>query len=96
MTPSDIIDLGSKAERILRSEDFLDLFDHLSEALGKQILATALNESEAREEAYQTWNGMRYFSNSVQELVLQRDRLLSGEELPGDLNQDDTDDHSGI
>ncbi|MGO4172513.1 hypothetical protein [Bosea sp. TAF32] len=96
MTPSDIFDLGAKAERILRSDDFLDLVDHLSKELGNRILATALNETAEREEAYQTYNGLRYFSNSVQDLVLQRDKLLAGEELSGEPNQDDTDDPSGI
>lgn len=96
MTPSDIIDLGSKGERLLRSDDFLDLFDHFTNSLAQQILATALNEADAREEAYQTYNGMRYFSNALQALVLQRDKLLSSEDLPEDPNQDDADDHSGI
>lgn len=60
-----IISTGIAADRLLKNDDFLTLWDTITEECGRDMLATDIHEAEARHNLYLTFAGMRHYFNRL-------------------------------
>jgi hypothetical protein len=77
MLPEDhLIIRGLKAESILRSDEFNELFDLIVSEIGREILETDLDDKEKhREHLYLTVHGMRAFSARLASYVVTKKQI---------------------
>lgn len=77
LTEDNIISLGLQAEAILKDDSFNELFKFVVDDTVQSILATTIEEAAKRENLYSTVNGMRYFTERLQQIVLAKENIIS-------------------
>lgn len=77
MTEDEAVELGTRAEFILRDESFNLLYQLITSQLSLDILATAPDAGKLRSELYFTYHGMRSFSDRLTGLVLAKEQIIA-------------------
>lgn len=88
MTEDETIEWGMRAEGLVTSNEFNDLFDKIKDDLAREILSTPLCDNDYREQLYVTFNGMRAFADRLVQLVTAKENIKAERDAKNNSEQD--------
>lgn len=76
MTEQEIFEWGHRAEVLIKSEEYIPLYEKIAMDIAKEILATPLNDRELRNQLYNTYNGMRDFGIRLNAMIVSKEMTI--------------------